>query len=63
MDAFLIGSLFGRLLTSVLIVYLMLLAFNRFDFRQAGWRLRGIVPIMSVLLVFIFGIVGSMLQS
>ncbi|MFV0478353.1 MAG: hypothetical protein ACK5ME_11025 [Parahaliea sp.] len=63
MDAYFIGNLVGRLLVSIVLVYIVLLAFSQFDFRRAGRRLKGVGPVIAVLLVFILGIAGSTLQS
>ncbi|TCK03639.1 hypothetical protein [Marinobacterium mangrovicola] len=59
MDAYVIGNLTGRLLMSVLIVYLVVLCFNKFDFRKAAGRLKGIAPILSIIIVFILGLAAN----
>ncbi len=50
-DAFALGNLLGRLVTSTLLVYLALLIFNRFDFKRAGRKLKGVLPILSIVIL------------
>ncbi len=63
MDAFAIGNLVGRLLMSAVLVYLLLLIFNRFDFKQSTNRMKGILPIVSVLVLFVLGLGVNAIQG
>lgn len=61
MDAYVIGNLVGRMLMSILIVYLVLLCFNKFDFKKAAGRLKRIVPLVSIVILFILGLAANTL--
>jgi len=56
MDAYILGNLIGRLLMSALIVYLVLLIFGRFDFRQAARRMRRVSSVLAVIILFMVGL-------
>ena len=56
MTAYDIGSIVGRLLASVVIVYFFVLIFNRFKFKFALSKLARPLSIISILLIFVLGI-------
>lgn len=60
MTAHLLGNLLGRLLMSAALVYLVVLAINRFDFKRALSRLKRPLPIVSIVVVFFLGLAGSL---
>lgn len=58
MDAHTLGNLAGRLLMSALLVYIMLLCFNRFQLKVALIKMKRPLAIIGTLLLFILGIAG-----
>jgi len=63
MDAYILGNLAGRLLMSALIVYLVLLVLGKFDFRRAARQMKGVLPLLAVVLLFIMGLAAHSVRS
>jgi len=59
MDAYIIGNLTGRLLISALLVYIILLCFNRFQLKTALLKMKHPLAIVSTFVLFILGIAGN----
>jgi len=59
MTDYFIGNLLGRLLMSGLLIYVVLLLFNRFSFREALAGLKRPLSLAMILLVFALGLAGS----
>ncbi len=59
MTAHLLGNLEGRLLMSAILVFIVVLVVNRFDFKQAFKRLKRPLPIVLIVVVFLLGLAGS----
>ena len=60
MTAYFLGNLLGRFIISALIVYVVLLLLNKFQFKPALNRLRRPLPIASILLIFLLGLATSL---
>lgn len=56
MTAYDIGGIAGRMLASVVIVYFIVLIFNRFRFKVAISKLVRPLPIISIIAIFVLGI-------
>ncbi len=61
MSAYLLGNLLGRLVISILLVYVAIFVFKKFKFREALHCMRSPWSIMTVLLIFLLGLVGAVL--
>ena len=57
--AFILGNLVGRFLMSALIVWIVMMLIKRFDMKLATASLKRPLPILSVFIVFVLGLVGS----
>jgi apolipoprotein N-acyltransferase len=58
MDAHTLGNLAGRLLMSALLVYIMLLCFNRLKLKTALIKMKRPLAIIGTLLLFTLGMAG-----
>ena len=56
MDPYLAGSIVGRFLASAVLIYVVLLLLNRFDFKASAQKLKHPLSIGAVLLLFLLGL-------
>ena len=63
MDAYILGNLAGRLVMSALLVYFIVLCFNRFQFKIALLKMKRPVPIIACLALFIIGLASNALAD
>ncbi len=59
MEAYFIGNILGRLFASVLVVFLVLLLFNKFSPAKSFQKLKSPFSIVSVVLVFAVGLAAT----
>lgn len=61
MDAYMIGNIVGRLLTSYFLVFFAYLVFNKFEWRVVLEKINSWVGVSIVLTVFFIGLLGTAL--
>lgn len=61
MTAYMIGSLVGRLLASIFIVFFGILLFKKFNMSEAVVAIKQPLSIVSIVCVFLLGLVGGTL--
>lgn len=61
MDAYVMGNIVGRLVTSYSLVLLVYLVFNKFKWQIAFSKINGWVGVPIVLVVFVLGLLASAL--
>lgn len=61
MTAYMIGSLVGRLLASIFIVFFGILLFKKFNMSEAAVAIKRPLSIVSIVCVFLLGLVGGTL--
>jgi len=60
---YLIGNIIGRFIASILLVWIILFLFNKFDASQANTKLKRPLSIVGVFVLFAIGMLGTLSQT